>query len=326
MSETVRVGLAVLILKEGKVLLGHRSATRKDTGGIFEPDTWTVPGGKQEFGETMFEGAVREVREETGLELSDLRLFSASDDVQPDRHYVTLQFIACTESGEPKVMESDKEDDWRWFSLDDLPSNLYSPTRRFLDKYSASINAIERIELRPVRQNDPDVRLMQKLNEEAFPEAERVDPDDLYESGKSTNLDVLGIYSSDEFVGFIVTRLYWGIVYLAFLAVRPEVRSKGIGGKALQKLKEYYPGREIIVEFEAPDTDNRDNDIRSRRKGFYLRNGFNPTGWYAFYCGSEFEIASTAEHLNEKRYFALVDYLRSHIKDYDPKIYRKEET
>ena len=71
MSDTVRVGLAVLILKDGKVLLGHRSAHRKDTGGRFEPDTWTVPGGKQEFGETMYEGAVREVREETGLKISD---------------------------------------------------------------------------------------------------------------------------------------------------------------------------------------------------------------------------------------------------------------
>ena len=40
--QTVRVGLAVMILKEGKVLLGHRSANRKDTGGIFEPDTWNA--------------------------------------------------------------------------------------------------------------------------------------------------------------------------------------------------------------------------------------------------------------------------------------------
>ena len=138
MSNTVRVGLAVLIFKGGKVLLGHRSATRKDTGGIFEPDTWTVPGGKQEFGETMFEGAKREVREETGLEISDLELFSASDDVQPDRHYVTLQFIAHSCSGEPKVMEVEKEDEWKWFSFNELPANLYTPTRGFLKKYLSS--------------------------------------------------------------------------------------------------------------------------------------------------------------------------------------------
>ncbi|MBQ8994743.1 MAG: NUDIX domain-containing protein [Oscillospiraceae bacterium] len=135
MSSVVRVGLAILILKEDEVLLGHRSKTGKDTGGIFEPDTWTVPGGKQEMGETMFEGAIREVQEETGLVISDLELFSASDDIAPDRHFVTLQFIAHSHEGEPKVMEPEKEDEWRWFPLNALPSNLYSPTKRFLDKY-----------------------------------------------------------------------------------------------------------------------------------------------------------------------------------------------
>ena len=143
MKETVRVGLAVLILREGKVLLGHRSAKRKDTGGIFEPDTWTVPGGKQEFGETMFEGAEREVREETGIDVSGLELFSASDDMQTDRHFVTLQFIAHSSVGEARAIEPEKEDEWRWFSLDSLPENLYPPTRRFLEKYKESENRMK---------------------------------------------------------------------------------------------------------------------------------------------------------------------------------------
>lgn len=135
MERQVRVGMAVLILREGKVLLGHRAAKRKDTGGIFEPDTWTVPGGKMEFGETMAEGAVREVREETGLEIRNVRLFGASDDMQPDRHFVTLRFTAECPEGEPRVMEPEKEDDWRWFPLDALPRNLYTPTKRFLKSY-----------------------------------------------------------------------------------------------------------------------------------------------------------------------------------------------
>lgn len=44
------------MIKDGnKVLLGHRTKERKDTGGIFEPDSWTFPGGKQEFDETVIE-------------------------------------------------------------------------------------------------------------------------------------------------------------------------------------------------------------------------------------------------------------------------------
>ena len=67
MNNVVRVGIGVMILKDNKVLLGHRLSKRKDTGGIQEGDCWSLPGGKQEMFETMFEGAKREIKEETNL-------------------------------------------------------------------------------------------------------------------------------------------------------------------------------------------------------------------------------------------------------------------
>jgi len=134
-EKRVRVGIGVMIKDGNMILLGHRAIKRKDTGGIFEPDSWTFPGGKQEFDETFFEGAKREVKEETNLEISDLELFGAEDDMQPDKHYVTLHIIAHSHSGELKTMEPEKEDEWKWFSLDDLPENLYSPTKKFIENY-----------------------------------------------------------------------------------------------------------------------------------------------------------------------------------------------
>ena len=60
------VGCGVLIENsDGKVLLQKRS----DTG------EWCVPGGALEPGETYIEAAAREVREEVGIEVSDLKLF-----------------------------------------------------------------------------------------------------------------------------------------------------------------------------------------------------------------------------------------------------------
>ena len=38
-------------------------------------------------------------------------------------------------SGELKIMEPTKEDDWQWFDLNDLPDNIYSPSRVFIEKY-----------------------------------------------------------------------------------------------------------------------------------------------------------------------------------------------
>lgn len=141
MNNIVRVGIGVMVLKDNKVLLGHRLAKRKDTGGIQEPDCWSLPGGKQEMFETMFEGAIREVKEETNLDLDieQLELFGASDDIATDRHFVTLQIIAKSSSGELITMEPDKEDKWEWFDINELPQNVYSPSRKFIEDYKNKI-------------------------------------------------------------------------------------------------------------------------------------------------------------------------------------------
>lgn len=72
MDKVVRVGLGVMIRNGDKILLGHRSPKRNDTGGIQEPDCWALPGGKQEMFETMFESAKREIKEETNLDIDEL--------------------------------------------------------------------------------------------------------------------------------------------------------------------------------------------------------------------------------------------------------------
>ena len=135
MENIIKVGVGAMILDGNKILLGHRSKTRKDTGGIYEPDTWSLPGGKQEYSETVYETIIREVKEETNLDIANPKVFSVSDDFQTDRHFVTIEMITNEFSGELKVMEPEKEDEWRWFDLDELPENIYSPSKKFIEKY-----------------------------------------------------------------------------------------------------------------------------------------------------------------------------------------------
>lgn len=141
MQDIIKIGIGVMLLDDDKILLGHRATNKKDTGGIYETDCWTLPGGKQEYDETFFEGAKREVKEETNLDIDKLELFGAADDIQPDRHYITMHVIAGEFSGELKVMEPESEDEWRWFSLDKLPDNLYSPSEKFIKAYLESKKA-----------------------------------------------------------------------------------------------------------------------------------------------------------------------------------------
>ena len=132
MPNQVKVGIGVIILDDNRVLLGHRAHDSQDTGGIYEPDSWTLPGGKQEFAETIIEGARRETKEETNLDVDDLVVIGASDDFGPDKHYVTIHVLARKHVGEVTVCEPDKIDEWRWFDLDHLPNNVYSPSENSL--------------------------------------------------------------------------------------------------------------------------------------------------------------------------------------------------
>lgn len=135
MEKVIKVGLGIMIIKNHQILLGHRVVNGKDTGGIYEPDSWCLPGGKQEYGETIFEGAKREVKEETNLEVDDLEIFSVADDIQPNKHFITIWIIAHHFSGDLKIMEKDKQDDWQWFDLSNLPQKIYSPSKKFIEAY-----------------------------------------------------------------------------------------------------------------------------------------------------------------------------------------------
>lgn len=130
MNGQIKVGIGVLILVDNKILLGHRIG--KDTGGIYEPGSWCLPGGKQEYGETFFEGAAREVEEETSLRISGLELFGAADDIAADRHFVTLWVLARSCEGIARVTEPDKQDEWRWFDVNGLPEKIYGPSEKFI--------------------------------------------------------------------------------------------------------------------------------------------------------------------------------------------------
>lgn len=77
-----QVGVGVLILRDGKVLLGRRK-------GSHGAGCWSAPGGHLEFGEAVEDCALREALEETGLALSELRHGPFSNDVFEGRHYPT---------------------------------------------------------------------------------------------------------------------------------------------------------------------------------------------------------------------------------------------
>ena len=131
----IKIWVWIMIKDWNKVLLWHRCKNKIDTWWIHEPDTRSFPGWKQEYNETVIHSAIREVKEETNLDIMNPKVFAALDDIATDRHFVTIWLLCEKFSWELKCMEPEKEDERERFDLDNLPENLYSPTKHLLDYY-----------------------------------------------------------------------------------------------------------------------------------------------------------------------------------------------
>jgi 8-oxo-dGTP diphosphatase len=133
-----RVGCGVMILKDEKILLGKRHPDpEKASSDLHGEGTWTMPGGKLEFGESPDDCVIRETLEESGIEIKkeNLKLISVSNEVMPDMHYVTIGFLCEHFSGDAKVMEPEKITEWKWFPINNLPKPLFVPSENIVRTY-----------------------------------------------------------------------------------------------------------------------------------------------------------------------------------------------
>lgn len=134
------VGVGVMILKDNQILLGLRNPDKvKAIGEIQGQGTWTMPGGKVEYMERLEDAAKRELEEETSLKATELELYCISDDITETAHYVTIGFIAKKYEGQVKTMEPETILEWQWFDLENLPENLYEPSRKCIKKYKKGL-------------------------------------------------------------------------------------------------------------------------------------------------------------------------------------------
>ena len=130
------VGVGVMILKDGKILLGKRNEDReKASSALNGAGTWTMPGGKLEFGETFEQAAKRETLEETGIKLLSTEILCLNQDIIETAHFITIGLLSENFEGEAKAMEPDVINDWQWFSLGDLPQPLYFPSAKVIENY-----------------------------------------------------------------------------------------------------------------------------------------------------------------------------------------------
>jgi 8-oxo-dGTP diphosphatase len=111
------LAVSAAIVRDGKVLVVRRARMPAQ-------NLYTLPGGAVELGETLHDAVMREVREETQLEIEPVGLAGQRDVIVRDaqgrieRHFVILCFAARWIAGEPVLNE--ELDDARWLKGGDL--------------------------------------------------------------------------------------------------------------------------------------------------------------------------------------------------------------
>ena len=115
------VGVGAVVIDGGRVLLVRR-------GNPPLKGEWSLPGGALELGETLEEGAVREVLEESGLAVETVGLVEVLDRINKEEagnrilyHYVLVDFLCRVVGG--KLEAASDVEDARWVEREQLNSH-----------------------------------------------------------------------------------------------------------------------------------------------------------------------------------------------------------
>ena len=122
MEERPKVGVGVILIKDQKVLCLKRKNAHGD-------GTWSFPGGHLESHEEFEDCVKREVEEETGVKVGNIRFAGLTNDVfeKENKHYITIFMICDWKLGEAQIKEPEKCTDIGWFEWENLPKPLFLP-------------------------------------------------------------------------------------------------------------------------------------------------------------------------------------------------------
>ncbi len=134
MDHPFKIGVVILLQKNGRILLGKRLAK----AGFGE---WGLPGGHVEFGEKLESAARRELLEETGITADKLEFMNVTNDPRSSEHYIHIVFTFAAENldQQPQVTEPDKCEQWDWFDLKHLPTPLFFGHKKVLEAIGKNI-------------------------------------------------------------------------------------------------------------------------------------------------------------------------------------------
>lgn len=124
----------------------------------------------------------------------------------------------------------------------------------------------------------------------SFPEKERMPFILMLGMSCLWNTEFLSFYDGDTLCGLVYMATIGKQTFIMFFAVNKNIRSNGYGSSILDKIQLLHPDNKIIVSIEPCNKCAENLEQRLRRKEFYVRNGYEETGYYMKLAGQEQEI------------------------------------
>lgn len=136
-AERPRVVVGVIVWRKG----GDIFLCRSHKWG----DKWVVPGGHIEFGERMEDAVVREIKEETGMEVNNVQFVHIDEGIFPPefhqkRHFIYLHFAAFTDNDAVEL--NDEAQEYAWTTpAQALQMDLVPSVRPFIEAFVTKVSA-----------------------------------------------------------------------------------------------------------------------------------------------------------------------------------------
>lgn len=141
MDKIMGIGVGVILLNEkDEVLLLLRNSNEKiaDSNMHYE-GLYTLPAGKVKFGEEFEEAGIRKVKQETNLDVLDIKTICLINDYNEYAHYATIGLLSCNFNGKIKLQDTMEHVSYVWVSINSLPENICKSSVEIINRYKEKV-------------------------------------------------------------------------------------------------------------------------------------------------------------------------------------------
>ena len=172
------------------------------------------------------------------------------------------------------------------------------------------------LETRPVVAGTQLAQEVDALYPLAFPRVDKFAFDAMCRFAEGGGAEFTAYLDEGKFCGFSFTLKADRYLFVLYLAMNPELRSRGYGSRVLQSLAADNPGIDMVLDIELPYEDAPNAEQRYRRRAFYERNGFWCTGDVFGVDDNLYLIMTTGKTWDRENFLACARKAHGYLPDF----------